>query len=501
MVDWGLLIDDNALASVLAGEYDHFATPVREALIVFLEGLPEEHQAAILAQQAALPRTASFSQRLARLARSCPVLHKLAQVLARDRRLAPELRQGFQQLESLPSSISDETIWGILTRELGSLDRLGITLVPPAIAEASVAVVIGFQQTGVEKAPDGVFKILKPGIEERLERELELTERVGAHLDQRCDELRIPHLDYEESFEQVRERLQGEVRLDQEQCHLERARAFYADEPRVQVPSLFDFCTARVTAMQRVTGDKVTNHSLDSLTAKRRLAELVIDALIARPIFSKDNRALFHCDPHAGNLFLTKDRRLAVLDWSLVGTLGEKERIAIAHIMLGAMSLDTAQIARVLAELAERPPDQPALFSAIEAWLRRIRQGQLPGLRWLLGMLDEAVQTAGLRVGADLMVFRKTLHTLSGVLLDLEAGGSQIDGVLLTEFLRHFAVEWPWRWVTPLNSREFTGRLSSADLSRWMLALPATATRFWEGHFRDMLSAHQQTTNASRPYT
>ena len=492
MVDWGLLIDENALASVLGGAYAHFAKPVREALVVFLTGLPEAYQATILAQQVALPSTASFSQRLARLARCCPVLHKLAQVLARDRRLTPELRQQFQQLESLPSSISDETIRAILTHELGSLDQLGITLVPPAIAEASVAVVIGFQQTGAKRAKDGVFKILKPGIEERLDRELELTERVGAHLDQRCDELQIPHLNYQESFELVRDNLQSEVRLDQEQRHLQQARAFYANEPRVQIPILYDHCAARVTAMQRVTGDKVTDNNLDSLSAKRRLAELVIEALIARPIFAKDSRALFHGDPHAGNLFLTKDRRLAVLDWSLVGTLSDKERNAIANIMLAAMTFDTAQIARVLAELAESPPDRASLWSAIDNWLRRIRQGQLPGLRWLLGMLDEAVLTAGLRVGADLMVFRKAIHTLDGVLLDLEAGDSQIDGVLLTEFLRHFTAEWPWRWVTPLNSREFTSRLSNADLSRWMLALPATAQRFWEGHFRDTRSPHRQ---------
>ena len=97
MVDWGLLIDENALASVLGGAYAHFAKPVREALVVFLTGLPEAYQATILAQQVALPSTASFSQRLARLARCCPVLHKLAQVLARDRRLTPELRQQFQQ--------------------------------------------------------------------------------------------------------------------------------------------------------------------------------------------------------------------------------------------------------------------------------------------------------------------------------------------------------------------------------------------------------------------
>ncbi len=182
-----------------------------------------------------------------------------------------------------------------------------------------------------------MFKILKPGVEERLEQELELFERVGAYLDERCDDFRIPHLDYRESFEQVRGKLRHEVRLDLEQRHLAQARAAYAGEPRVLVPALFAHCTPRVTAMERVTGRKVTEHRLGSTSAERRLAELVLDALIARPFFSRASQALFHGDPHPGNLFLTADRRLAILDWSLVGSLGERERAAVVQVALGGL--------------------------------------------------------------------------------------------------------------------------------------------------------------------
>ena len=55
---------------------------------------------------------------------------------------------------------------------------------------------------------------------------------------------------------------------------------------------------------------------------KRRLARLIAKALIAKPVFSKSDQPLFHGDPHAGNLFLTDDGCLGILDWSLAGTLG-----------------------------------------------------------------------------------------------------------------------------------------------------------------------------------
>jgi ubiquinone biosynthesis protein len=400
------------------------------------------------------------------------------------------LRQQLRKLESLPPSISFHTIAETLTRELGPLDQLGVEVLPPALAEASVAVVMPFQQnaTRQQQPLQGVFKVLKPGIEERLELELGLLERVGSHLDQRCEELRIPHLDYEESFQYVRDKLQDEIRLDQEQQHIDQARAFYANEPRVQIPALFDYCTSRVTAMERVMGGKVTDHNLKIAGDRHRLAQLVVEALIAQPIFAAGQRAMFHCDPHAGNLFLTTDGRLAILDWSLVGSLGEQERVAIVQIMLGALSLDAQRIVAVLEGIAERQHvDRTILTSIVQERLRCLRHGQFPGLTWLVSMLDEAVQTARLRFGADLMLFRKSLHSLEGVVADVGAQSSQIDRVVLTEFLRHFAREWPQRWFAMPDSRRFATRLSNLDLTQLLLGCPATVARFWYEQSLDIL--------------
>jgi ubiquinone biosynthesis protein len=491
MVDWGLLIDEGAIASVLPDEYARFRRPVLGALTTFLAGLPDEHQAAVLAEQATLPPTASASERLFVLARSCPALHKLGQILARDRRLSLELRQHLQGLESLPPSTPLEAIRSTLAQELGPLDRLGVTLEPPALAEASVAVVIPFR-AGPRR---GVFKVLKPGIEERLDQELALLEHVGSYLDERCDEFAIPHLDYQEVFEQVREKLWEEARLDLEQQHLARARAFYADEPRVLVPALFDCCSRRVTAMERVSGGKVTDHTL-SASDRRRLADLLVEALLARPIFATASPAPFHADPHAGNLFLTDDHRLAILDWSLVGALGAPERVGLAQVLLAALTLDAVQVCVALEDLAGgRCPDRAALAAVVQGWLRRVRHGQLPGFTWLVGLIDEAVGSARLRFPADLLLFRKAFHALEGVVADVGVGSSRVDDVLLGQFLRHLAAEWPQRWLALPGCRAFATRLSNADLARLLLGLPWAAARFWTDLALDLLGPRQPATD------
>jgi len=196
---------------------------------------------------------------------------------------------------------------------------------------------------------------------------------------------------------------------------------------------------------------------------------------------------MFHSDPHAGNLLYTHDDRLAILDWSLVGHLGEAERIAMGQIVLAAITLRAERIVTLLEQLDERRTvDLSALETVVESWLRRIRHGQLPGLTWLVGLLDDATQTARLRVGADMMLFRKSLHTLEGVIGELGADGFSIERALVMEFVRHFGCECPGRWFTAPDSRRFATRLSNADLAETLLIAPFTAARFWQAEWLDL---------------
>jgi ubiquinone biosynthesis protein len=198
---------------------------------------------------------------------------------------------------------------------------------------------------------------------------------------------------------------------------------------------------------------------------------------------------MFHSDPHAGNLIYTRDGRLAILDWSLVGHLGEAERIAIAQLVLAAMMLQTERIVELLAQLDERRSvDRAALQQVAENSLRRIRRGQLPGITWLVALLDDATQTARLRVAPDLLLFRKSLHTLEGVINELGADGFDLEQSLLVEFVRHFGREWSARWCASPGSRSFATRLSNADLVHTWLSAPLAAARFWQAEWRESIA-------------
>lgn len=143
-MDWKRIIRDEELSALVHAEYLPFVPAIRAGLAFFLGGLPEPDQQTLFLRLARAGVQVSLSRRLGILARGSPVLHKLGQILARNQRLAPNLRHELQQLEWLPPTLSKAEIETALVQEIGPLDQHHILLAPVPLAEASVAVVIAF---------------------------------------------------------------------------------------------------------------------------------------------------------------------------------------------------------------------------------------------------------------------------------------------------------------------------------------------------------------------
>jgi ubiquinone biosynthesis protein len=339
-----------------------------------------------------------------------------------------------------------------------------------------VAVVVPCRWRQSADAPtrDGILKILKPGVADRLEEELEILVALADHLDAMRDAEDLPEIDHRSVFTTVRDLLRSEVRPEQEQRHLAEAAAVYAHDPRVLVPAVLPFSTPTVTAMERVYGRRVTETTGASAVV---MAETVIRALVAAPVFAASRSALFHADPHAGNLFATEDGRLALLDWSLVGRLDKDARVAMAGVMLAALRQDAADVATHILAAAVRGPAPEALAETVARSLAEIRCGRLPGPGWLVSLLD-AVVARGVHFPPDLMLFRKVLLTLRGVVSDIDPACS-LDAVFLGAGVRTLMAEWPQRWMASPFSRAFGTHASNMDLMQAMGAAPLALMPTW----------------------
>lgn len=449
---------------------------VMDGLVFFLQRLQPGRLNAIVAEQIALPPAARSSRRLVALFRHCPTLHKLGQVVAHDRRLAPEFRERLQELESAIPHTTIRDLQSTLRRELGSV--VGLDIASKALAEASVAVVVPFvwresADCGVRR---GVLKILRPGIADKLHEELAILGELGAFLEERRLHYRLPEFDYASALDSVARLLVNEVRLDREQRNLSAAARFYSGSPIVLIPRLFPFCTERITAMERVDGVKVTESGL-SPAGRRRLAETIVSALLAQPLWSRaETGVVFHADPHAGNLHVTSDGRVAVLDWALVAEIDKRQREAAIQVIVGALTLDIERVCRSLEDLGE-PVDPAKILDDVSLAVDRVRLGDFPGTEWLTSLLDQLAAGRALRFPEAVILFRKALLTLSGVVADVSDTPS-IDSVVMVSGWFDFLGGLPFRSFASFSSRSHGGHLSTADLFGVWAGLPATAARF-----------------------
>ncbi len=234
------LVESLDVEQILPPDYAAYGPLVLDGLCFFLNHLPKRRVAEIVSKQLALPPGTGFERRVVNLLHQCPTLHKLGQIVSRDRRLSHGLRRCLQDLESMrPQTKLDD-----ISQEIGNAlrNREGIELSPRPLAEASVAIILPFtwRDGRSSQIRQGVFKVLRPGVEERLYEELEIWAELGVFLEGRCEYHGLPLLDYRETLNTVRRLLKEEVRFDREQQHLAEAATFYEDEPDIVIPRLYD---------------------------------------------------------------------------------------------------------------------------------------------------------------------------------------------------------------------------------------------------------------------
>jgi ubiquinone biosynthesis protein len=116
-------IDPQDLAAVVPDCYAEFRPIVADGLTFFLNHLSPARLAEVFQAQAELPANTNLARRLVVFLHACPALHKIGQVVARNRHLDPQLRRHLQKLESLKPRMPIEQLRPLLERELAPAAR------------------------------------------------------------------------------------------------------------------------------------------------------------------------------------------------------------------------------------------------------------------------------------------------------------------------------------------------------------------------------------------
>lgn len=451
---------------VVPEPYAPWRPPVRDAMLFVVNHLSEARLAPKLLEQLELPPNASPEKRLLQLIAKVPGLQKLGQVIARNKHLRPELRKALAELENGIHDVDVETVREIIHRELGAkLEKYQVKIQPRILSEASVSAVVRFTwknpETGYRE--HGVFKVLKPHIPEYFAEDMDFLHALARYFGTRHREYGRAAKLIPDTFKKVRRLLRHEVNFVREQQTLVEAGEMYRRVRGVHVPTVMEpLCTPIITALSEEHGSKVTDMARRLPEKKRaRVADQLVEALLAIPLFAAGEHSLFHADPHAGNLLyngLTGE--LILIDWALPERLTREQRRHLALLFAMVALRDRVGASNAILALAERElahstAKARAVRQRVAKSLDHIPLFHVPSAVDAMRLLEE-VAYQGIRFPSSLIMLCKVVFTLDGILHDIGGSTLSIGKVMARHIARSMVI----------NRKAFASPLRRSDWAR-----------------------------------
>jgi predicted unusual protein kinase regulating ubiquinone biosynthesis (AarF/ABC1/UbiB family) len=258
---------------------------------------------------------ASADELAADLERLGPTFIKLGQLLSTRGDLLPEAYlEALSRLQDNIEPFKFEEIERIVTSELGvRISKAFADFDPTPIAAASLAQV---HRATMRDGRSVVVKVQRPNIRELIVDDLEALGEIAEFLDAHTELGK--RYEFANMLTDLRKSLLRELDFTIESQNLIAIAENLDEFENIVLPDpIEDFTTTRVLTMDYIPGKKITELS--------PLRLLEIDALgLADELFRAYLKqmlidGLFHADPHPGNVFLTPDDEIGLLDLGMVG--------------------------------------------------------------------------------------------------------------------------------------------------------------------------------------
>ncbi|MDO9246314.1 MAG: AarF/UbiB family protein [Phenylobacterium sp.] len=293
-----------------------------------------------------------------------PTFVKLGQIMAtRSDLLPPELTERLGRLHDNVSPAPFEWIREQLTVDLGgSPDELFAEFSATPIAAASIAQVYAAR---LRTGEDVVVKVRRPGIEAVMRADLRLLAAAAGVVERRMPALRRhqPMRVVTELSEVLLEEIDFRIEARNQMEIRKRATVFH-------VPLVHEqFTTQRTMVSTRVRG-RSPNAAFRSEepALARTLAPEAARGLLGMILLD----GVFHADPHPGNVLVTPDGRLVLLDFGSVGRLSAKRREQVLVVLGSLVDADVGAVSDVLMDWAGRPgAPPPGLEQGVERFFVR----------------------------------------------------------------------------------------------------------------------------------
>lgn len=344
-----------------------------------------------------------------------PTFIKFGQVLAgRPDLLPPSYLAALARLQDRVKPFSGAEAAEIIESELGArISKAFSRLDPEPIASASLG------QVHYAELRDGrpvVVKVQRPGVREQVTQDFEALGGLAAALDAHTPAGRRHR--FASVVEEFRSTVMHEINYEIEAQNLVMLGNNLREFHRIVVPQpVPDYSTRRVLTMDYIAGVKVT--AVTPLARQDLELSDLVDELFRAYLKQVLVDGLFHADPHPGNLFVTDDGRLALLDLGMVGHTSPSMQENLLRLLLAVSGGNGDEAAEIVIRISDRLEDfEPNEFrrriSRLVAARRDLGLEQMNVGRSLFDVSNRARAT-GLLVPSELTLLGKTLLQLDEV--------------------------------------------------------------------------------------
>ena len=202
------------------------------------------------------------------------------------------------------------------------------------VAAASIAQV---HRAVTRDGQEVMVKVQRPGIDKTIETDIAILGYLARLAEKYMPESRL--YDPPGMVEEFSAVIRREMDFTLEASYMEKFRENFSGDERVMVPTVFWESTGKkVLTMERVAGIKVDKvASLKEAGIDTEQVAHVIADVFFKQVFEF---GLFHGDLHSGNIFVVSQDRIALVDFGIVGRIGQEMKQNLADILIGLATQD-----------------------------------------------------------------------------------------------------------------------------------------------------------------